>query len=100
MEQINLMDIEPEKLTPELLDKLADHLMSKALSSVNLGGKPGSSCGSSQAERSRRKSDGGIGSGSVGSNPVEAGLKDSALWTHPAQNSKPFLERRHGFVRV
>jgi hypothetical protein len=30
-EQVNLMDIDPDKLTPEQLDKIADHLIQKAL---------------------------------------------------------------------
>ena len=35
VEQINLMDIDPDKLTPEMLDKIAEHLLNKAL-----GGNP------------------------------------------------------------
>jgi hypothetical protein len=31
VEQINLMDLDPDKLTPEMLDKIADHLLKKAL---------------------------------------------------------------------
>jgi hypothetical protein len=31
VEQINLMDIAPDKLSPEMLDKIADHLIQKAL---------------------------------------------------------------------
>jgi hypothetical protein len=31
VEQINLMDLDVDKLTPEILDKLADHLLNKAL---------------------------------------------------------------------
>jgi lipoate-protein ligase A len=31
VEQTNLLDIDPNKLTPEVLDKLADHLIAKAL---------------------------------------------------------------------
>jgi hypothetical protein len=30
-EQTNLTDIDPDKLTPELLNKIADHLLKKAL---------------------------------------------------------------------
>ena len=30
-EQTNLLDLDPDKLTPEVLDKLADHLIAKAL---------------------------------------------------------------------
>jgi hypothetical protein len=36
VEQINLMDIDPDKLTPEVLDKLADHLIQKALKEKGL----------------------------------------------------------------
>jgi hypothetical protein len=36
VEQINLMDIDPDKLTPEILDKLADHLIQKALKEKGL----------------------------------------------------------------
>lgn len=32
----NLMDIDPDKLTPEILDKLADHLIQKALKEKGL----------------------------------------------------------------
>ena len=35
LEQINLMDIDPDKLTPAQLDKIAEHLIQKALA-----GKP------------------------------------------------------------
>jgi len=31
VEQINLMDIDPDKLTPAMLDVIADHLLKKAL---------------------------------------------------------------------
>jgi hypothetical protein len=31
VEQINLMDIDPNKLSPEMLDKIAEHLLAKAL---------------------------------------------------------------------
>jgi hypothetical protein len=31
LEQINLMEIDPDKLSPEMLDKIADHLLKKAL---------------------------------------------------------------------
>ena len=31
VEQINLMEIDPDKLTPAMLDKIADHLLKKAL---------------------------------------------------------------------
>jgi hypothetical protein len=30
-EQVNLMDIDPDKLTPEQLDKIANHLLKQAL---------------------------------------------------------------------
>ncbi|MGD0301652.1 MAG: SAF domain-containing protein [Bryobacteraceae bacterium] len=36
VEQINLMDIDPDKLTPEMLDELADHLIAKALKEKGL----------------------------------------------------------------
>jgi hypothetical protein len=31
LEQINLMEIDPDKLSPEMLDKIAEHLFQKAL---------------------------------------------------------------------
>src|ERR1035438_4189978 len=31
VEQINLMEMDPDKLSPEMLDKIADHLLKKAL---------------------------------------------------------------------
>src|ERR1035438_6487897 len=31
VEQINLMDLDPDKLSPEMLDKIAEHLLNKAL---------------------------------------------------------------------
>src|ERR1017187_6014622 len=31
VEQINLMDIDPDKLTPAMLDKITEHLLKKAL---------------------------------------------------------------------
>jgi hypothetical protein len=31
VENTNLLDLDPAKLTPEILDKLADHLIAKAL---------------------------------------------------------------------
>ena len=31
VEQINLMDIDPDKLTPAMLDRIAEHLLNKAL---------------------------------------------------------------------
>jgi hypothetical protein len=31
IEQVNIQDIDPDKLTPEMLDKLAEHLINKAL---------------------------------------------------------------------
>ena len=31
VEQTNLLDIDPDKLSPEMLDKIADHLLNKAL---------------------------------------------------------------------
>ena len=36
VEQINLMDIDPDKLTPAQLDKLADYLIQKALKEKGL----------------------------------------------------------------
>jgi hypothetical protein len=36
VENTNLMDIDPDKLTPEVLDKLADHLIQKALKQKGL----------------------------------------------------------------
>jgi hypothetical protein len=36
VEQINLMDIDPDKLTPAQLDKLADYLIQKALKEKEL----------------------------------------------------------------
>ena len=35
VEQTNLLDLDPDKLSPEILDKLAEHLINKALA-----GKP------------------------------------------------------------
>jgi hypothetical protein len=35
IEQVNIQDIDPNKLTPEMLDKIAEHLIQKAL-----GNKP------------------------------------------------------------
>ena len=31
VEQVNIQDIDPEKLSPEILDKLAEHMIQKAL---------------------------------------------------------------------
>jgi hypothetical protein len=31
VENTNLLDIDPDKLSPEMLDKIADHLLNKAL---------------------------------------------------------------------
>jgi hypothetical protein len=31
IEQVNIQDIDPEKLSPEILDKLAEHMIQKAL---------------------------------------------------------------------
>jgi hypothetical protein len=31
VENTNLLDIDPDKLSPEMLDKIADHLLSRAL---------------------------------------------------------------------
>jgi hypothetical protein len=31
LEQTNLLDLDPNKMSPELLDKIADHLLKKAL---------------------------------------------------------------------
>ena len=36
IENTNLMDIDPDKLAPEVLDKLADHLIQKALKEKGL----------------------------------------------------------------
>ena len=31
IEQVNIQDIDPDKLTPEMLDKIAEHLIAKAV---------------------------------------------------------------------
>jgi hypothetical protein len=36
LEQVNIQDIDTEKLSPEILDKLADHLIAKALKEKGL----------------------------------------------------------------
>jgi hypothetical protein len=36
VEQTNLLDLDPDKLSPEILDKLADHLIAKALKEKGL----------------------------------------------------------------
>ena len=37
VEQINLMDIDPDKSSPEMLDKIAEHLIQKALAGKSNG---------------------------------------------------------------
>jgi len=40
IEQLNIQDIDPDKLNPEMLDKIADHLIAKALAQSGIQAKP------------------------------------------------------------
>jgi predicted PilT family ATPase len=37
---LNIQDIDPDKLSPEMLDKIADHLIAKALAQNGIRAKP------------------------------------------------------------